>query len=130
MKLNKLTFEWLIYHAKHSERAGHTELQIMEEIETALKAGTLEIEGYVRADHFADADKMVWTKFDSGKTDTYPPKTMFLAWGFPDPDCGETPTWFVCWRNEFGLSCDESAYPEIHYWKPLPKPPVETEAGK
>lgn len=30
-----------------------------------LKDDTLEIEGYIRADHFADADKKVsWTKFD------------------------------------------------------------------
>lgn len=39
----------------------------------ALLAGTLEIEGYIRADHFADAGKMGWTKFDPDKRDTYPP---------------------------------------------------------
>lgn len=71
-----------------------------------------------------------WTKFDSSKGDTYPPKEMFLAWGLPDPDCSETPIWFVCWRNDYGFGCDESAYPEVHYWRPLPKPPVETEAKK
>ena len=66
-----------------------------------------------------------WTKFDSSKVDTYPPKGMFLAWGLPSPDYGGSPTWFVCWRNNYGFSCDESAYPEVHFWKPLPEPPQE-----
>ena len=67
-----------------------------------------------------------WTKFDPSKVNTYPPKEMFLAWGLPSPDYGGSPTWFVCWRNSYGFSCDESAYPEVLYWRPPPNPPVES----
>lgn len=96
----------------------------------ALLAGTLEIEGYIRADHFADAGKMGWTKFDPDKRDTYPPPKgkEFLAWGLPDPDFSKAPTFFVCWRSSFGFSCDASACPEIHFWRPLPPPPGKEEA--
>ena len=72
--------------------------------------------------------QLKWTKFDSSKGDTYPPKGMFLAWGWPSPDYryqGCSPTWFICWRNDYGFSCDESAYPEVHYWRHLPDPPQE-----
>lgn len=98
--------------------------------QNALQDGTLEIEGYEREDHFADAGKMGWTKFDSCKGATYPPKGKFLAWGLPDPDCDGTPTEFFCWRDDDGFSCHESAYPEVLYWRPRPKPPQETEEGK
>lgn len=94
----------------------------------ALLAGTLEIEGYERKDHFADAGKMAWTKFDSGERATYPPKwEEVLAWGLPDPDSSETPTFFMCWRSSFGFSCEASSYPEVHFWRPLPKPPGKEE---
>lgn len=124
MKLNKLTFEWLIYHAKHSERAGHTELQIMEEIETALKAGTLEIEGYVRADHFADADKMVWTRFDPNDPKTFPPETGYYIVSIVEQDFTET--FYFDGRDDTVRDWTG----EVTHWRPLPKPPVESEVGK
>ena len=101
---------------------------LIEKVE-ALQNEELEIEGYERTDHLRDLAKMAdeWMKFDSCKGDTYPPKEKFLAWGLPDPDCDGTPTEFFCWRDDFGFSCNESAYPEIHFWRPLPKPPVESE---
>lgn len=103
-----------------------------EHVIDALEKGTLEIEGYERKDHLRDTTKMAdeWTKFDSCKGDTHPPKEKFLAWGLPDPDCDGTPTEFFCWRDDFGFSCNESAYPEIHFWRPRPNPPQESEAGK
>lgn len=48
MQLNKNTLQWLIYHALHSDVAGHVELNLIEEIDEALKDGTLDIEGYER----------------------------------------------------------------------------------
>lgn len=96
----------------------------------ALEAGTLEIEGYERKDHLRDVTKMAdeWTKFDSGKGVTYPPEgEEVLAWGLPNPDISNATTLFVCWRSSFGFSCDASAYPEIHFWRPLPPPPTESE---
>lgn len=49
----------------------------MNDIKNALIEDDLEIEGYIRADHFRDATKMVneWTRFDhcNWKTFTYYP---------------------------------------------------------
>lgn len=105
-------------------------IEEVEEVIEALQNEELEIEGYVRKDHFRGITKMVdeWTKFDSCKVDTYPPKEKFLAWGLPDPDCDGTPTEFFCWRDNYGFSCNESALPEVHFWRPLPPPPGKEEA--
>ena len=114
MKLSKLTLEWLIYHALHSDVAGYTEFKIIKEIDEAFEDGTLEIEGY---------EQSKWTRFDPKDESTYPPKGKFLAYGG-----------FECEPQGifFGLSYDNKstriAYGKVlKYWRPLPKPPQETE---
>ncbi len=97
-------------------------IEKVEEVIEALQNNELEIEGY---------EHVKWTKFDPGKRVTYPPKgEEVLAWGLPSPDDSEVPTLFVCWRSCLGFSCEASAYPEIHFWRPLPPPPGKEEAGK
>lgn len=88
----------------------------------ALLAGTLEIEGYIRADHFADAGKMGWTKFDPNDPKTFPPKGKFL--------------YFDGFGIAIGihLQCERKdgfvhVYRKITHWRPLPKSP-QTEVGK
>lgn len=118
----KMTYDFLRseYLCEKTE-CNRKRLDEFSDIIDEIDNGKLAIEGYERSE---------WTKFDSSKGNTYPPKEMFLAWGLPDPDCSDTPTVFVCWRNNYGFSCDESAYPEVHFWRPLPKPPQETEEAK
>ena len=105
----------------------HTGNSLYAEAMADLEEGVLDIEGYKSTDHFRDVTKMVdeWTKFDSSKGSTYPPNGKFLAWGLPDPDGYGAPTEFICWRDDGGFSCHESADPEVLYWQPLPNPPVE-----
>lgn len=88
-----------------------------------LDNNTLEIEGYVRADHFADDSKKVsWTKFDPNDPKTFPPVGGFLylknysgsvAYNVGYRASGETDERFgyVFW--EWGMT----------HWRPLPKPP-------
>ena len=131
MKLNKITFQWLIYHALHSDTAGHAELKIIEEIEKALSEDTLEIEGYERKDHFRDAAKMVdeWTKFDPNDPTTFPKEG--------------TPVLFISYNpiDKWGMLAEIASDDVIDNWKNIsrlfssvfwrevkfPKPPVETE---
>lgn len=93
--------------------------------QNALQEGTLEIEGYERADHFADDSKMGWTKFDPNDPKTFPPEqSVFLAFG--NPDIGEelADQIFICWRLfEWDFSSVDGGDPEVKYWRPLPKPP-------
>lgn len=125
MKLNNKDLHYALWCAeKHTGNSLYTEA--MADLEEAI----LEIEGYLREDHFADAGKMGWTKFDPDKKDTYPPKGEFIAWGLPDPDGYGAHVEFFCWRDDDGFSCHESAYPEVLYWQPRPKPPVEKERSK
>ena len=115
MTLSKLTFQWLIYHAKHSLEAGHTELQIVEEIESALKAGTLEIEGY---------ERVQWTKFNPNDPKTFPPcniKILLTLAGADEDVLCIFQTHRQERQNARGLPA-----PFTH-WRPLPKPPVESE---
>lgn len=79
--------------------------------------GKFEIEGYERVE---------WTRFNPKDESTYPPKGKFLAYGG-----------FECEPQGifFGLSYDNKstriAYGKVlKYWRPLPKPPQETEEGK
>lgn len=86
----------------------------------ALKDGTLDVEGY---------ERVQWKKFDFYKEDTYPAKlTPILAFGFPNPDNSLMPEFFVC---QLSVMCDfiskESYDAKVILWRPLPKPPIETE---
>lgn len=88
----------------------------------ALEAGMLEIEGYT-------LDK--WTKFNPDDTSTYPPicdSVLFLVyWKHFDPSM------------RIGYYINDEFYGERGnyirgfskiFWRPLPPPPVETEAAK
>lgn len=92
--------------------------------QNALQDGTLEIEGYVRKDHFRDAAKMVdeWVKFDPNDPKTFPPKGKFLYFdGF-----GIAIGVYLQCDTENGFA---HVYREITHWRPLPKPP-QTEEKK
>lgn len=117
MKLSKLTLQWLVHHALHSDVAGYTEFKIVKEIEEALENGTFEIEGYQR-------DK--WIKLNRNNKKTFPPKGEFLG-------CFITGYRAICIREDEESDeefASEERYPGLAYWRPLPKPPIETEAEK
>lgn len=92
-------------------------------------ANELEIEGYVRADHFADAEKMLWTKFDPNDPKTFPKddesvlvyydgEIVWLEAHVCDGYCTFfSPEWNPKMKH-------------ITHWRPLPKPPQETEERK
>lgn len=132
MKLSKEDLKRLVWHSQGglNDCDSLAWLELIDGILNGRYDEPLEIEGYIREDHFADASKMGWTKFDPDKEDTYPPKGEFIAWGLPDPDCYGAHVEFFCWRDDGGFSCNESAYPEVLYWQPSPKPPVEKERSK
>ena len=94
------------------------------EIHDAFINKTLEIEGYERSD---------WTRFDPKDPKTFPPDDkIVLAYGLPDPlknrSCA---VYFFAWADSAGMFLgQESADPEVHFWRPLPKPPQETEVEK
>ena len=94
--------------------------ELFSDLEQAENNDTLEIEGY---------ERVQWTKFDSCKLDTYPTKlTPILAFGFPNPDNNLMPEFFVC---QLSVMCDfiskESYDAKVLFWRPLTKPPIETE---
>lgn len=88
----------------------------------ALKYKELEIEGYVREDHFRDATKMAggWTKFDSGNPKTFPEHGSLVLMCRKDG--------VVCFGHFFDGDEKRSYWGhEVTHWKPLPEPPVEME---
>lgn len=113
MKLNKNTLQWLIYHALHSNVAGHAELNLIEEIDEALKDDTLEIEGY---------EKSEWIKFDRGNPDTYPPRNQHIIAYSP----GHISTLY-CFSKEAETDEQFANNFSVRYgfthWKPGPKAP-------
>jgi hypothetical protein len=117
MKLSKLTLEWLIYHAQHSDVAGYTELKIIEEINEALSDDTLEIEGY---------EKSEWIKFDPDNPKTFPPQTEE---GYIIAYENETVATGIWWGAE-KIFISVPRKKGITHWRPLPKPPTETEEAK
>lgn len=95
----------------------------------ALSNGTLEIEGYVRADHFADDSKKVdgWIRFDPEDKKTFPKKYPVLV----HLDYGGIEICTLFFDEKFQTGVGDSFAPEkITHWRPLPKPPVESEVGK
>lgn len=114
MKLNKITFKWLVYHALHSNAAGQTELNIIKEIDEALEAGTLKIEDYSRDE---------WIKLDLNDPKTFPPKTNEYIVAIEGHSTSTT--------RKYSAEYLEFFAPEkITHWRPLPKPPVESEVCK
>ncbi|MBR5621866.1 MAG: hypothetical protein IKW49_01625 [Opitutales bacterium] len=90
-----------------------------ENISSALEKGTLEIEGYERA---------TWTKFDKNDPSTYPPVGHHIIAYSPGHMS-------VLFRYSLATETDEQfadrftqRYGFTH-WRPLPNPPVETEAS-
>ena len=90
--------------------------ELFRDLEQAANNDTLEIEGYQR-------DK--WIKLNRNNKKTFPPKGKFLG-------CFITGYTAICIRED-EVPDEEFASGEIcpglAYWRPLPKPPVETEKG-
>lgn len=110
-----------------------------------LEDDTIEIEGYIRADHFDDAEEKVWTRYIPNKPHTHPESGEFvltcmkgdmevvefkagagfyfyneeLGWTFVDD-----PYFPLFWRH---LPQPPKELKESPRCRPLPKPPVETE---
>ena len=127
MKLSDKDLHYALWCAEN-----HTGNSLYTEAMADLEDGTLEIEGYIREDHFADASKMVdeWVKFDPDDPKTFPPCSA--------PVFGEPAFYFVRingqtqiaeWDNDYVafLIDDHEA---ITHWQPLQEPPKETEEGK
>lgn len=91
----------------------------MDDIKNALIEDDLEIEGYIRADHFRDAAKMVneWTKFD-----TEDPKTLLEKF---ERVLFSMDGVIMCGTIQDILTAKWRGAEQI-YWRPLPKPPVES----
>lgn len=120
MKLSKLTLEWLIYHAQHSDAAGYTELKIIEEINEALSDNTLEIEGYTRDE---------WIKVVLGDPKTFPPRDKELILAQRNKILGLYQPLPICFepkeKNFERLPCFRGEF--ITHWRLAPKPPTEKE---
>lgn len=85
--------------------------RLASEARAALEAGTLEIEGYERA---------TWTRFDVNNPKTFPPKTGEYVVAIEGRSTSTT--------RKFSTEYSEFFAPEkITHWRPLPKPPVESE---
>lgn len=116
MKLSDKDLHYALWRAeKHTGNSLYTEAM------AGLEDGTLEIEGY---------ERVQWTKFDPDDPKTFPEDDkMVLAYGFPDPDDNRScAVYFFAWADSAGVFAgQESADPEVHFWRPLPKPPVEQE---
>lgn len=134
MKLSKLTLEWLIYHAQHSDVAGHTELKIIEEINEALLDNTLEIDGY---------EKSEWIKLDKNDLKTFPQidGEEVLLYVTYHEYYGKhkkiiihaTVNWISnseCYFSDFNGDEVHNNVDDITHWQPLPNPPTETEVQK
>ena len=122
MKLSKEEFlEVLMEAAHHTSKING---QKCVEIHDALLDNALEIDGY---------ERVQWTRFDWDNPKTFPPDDkIVLAYGLPDPlknrSCA---VYFFAWADSAGMFLgQESAAPEVHFWHPLPPPPVETEESK
>lgn len=127
MKLSKEDLRFALWRTMHADSDDDVFFKAM----CALDAKTLEIEGYVRADHIADVSKKVdeWTKFDPDNPATFPPVGLYLYIEKVDEYSG-----LERMRIGFRVHGDDklfldTSYFEIKYWRPLPKPPTETEAG-
>ena len=125
MKLSKITLEWLIYHAQHSDVAGCTELNILKEINKALSDNTLEIEG---------SEKSEWIKLDKNDLKTFPQRDGEEVLLYVTLNNGEkiiiqsTSNWISnseCYFSDFNGDEVHDNVADITHWMPFPKPPTE-----
>lgn len=97
--------------------------ELFRNLECAAGNNTLEIEGY---------ERVQWTKFDPNAPKTFPPKGAFLlVKDVEDDETGGTmriTAHGLRWesRNEDFATNNK----DLKYWRPFPKPPVETEGKK
>ena len=113
-----------------------------------LESNTLEIEGYIRADHFDEAEEMMWTLYNPDKPHTHPESNEFVltcmkgdmevvefktgaGFCFYNEDLGWTfvddPYFPLFWRH---LPKPPKEIKKSSCWRPLPNPHVETESQK
>lgn len=89
-------------------------IEKVEEVIEALQNEELEIEGYERAN---------WVKFDPNDEATHPMKTdeylvALDGWAFAQA--------VIFYKSKSAFDTQEN----VTHWRPLPKPPVETEDGE
>lgn len=87
-------------------------IEKVEKVIEALQNEELEIEGYSRDE---------WTRFDPENSNTFPPPGHYLC-AYKDDEV------YPAYRSD---KCNDEIFAslphDITYWRPLPKPPVETE---
>lgn len=110
MKIRQLDLQSLLYQVNGLS----VDHQIAMRVIRALENNALEIEGYERSE---------WMCFNPNDPKTYPPKGWFLGYVagtivqlLRHPE--ETDEYFA---NKFSIKN------HLTHWRPLPKPPVETE---
>ena len=144
MKLSKQQLSDIIYTPVIRDELD----RLASEARAELEAGTLEIEGYVRADHFDDAEEKVWTRYIPNKPHTHPEPGEFVltcmkgdmevvefkagaGFYFHSETFGRTfvndPYFPLFWRH---LPKPPKEFNGSPSWRSVPKPPVETEETK
>ena len=97
--------------------------ELFRNLECAAGNNTLEIEGY---------ERVQWTRFDPNDPKTFPPLGEFIGY-FIDGRYKENGFQFICHREENDtddLFAEHLIFGPLTHWRPLPKPPVETEGKK
>lgn len=93
----------------------------MNDIKNALIENDLEIEGYIREDHFSSVSKMVdeWTRFDADDPKTFPKEeTDYIVL----LNYGEIKI-IKWWESIQAFTINYN--PNITHWRPIPSLPVE-----
>ena len=158
MKLSKEDLKFVLYIAKeyyqnsaNSDYPGKDDKkngELFDQLFSKARYGTLEIEGYIRADHFDDAEEKLWTRYIPNKPHTHPESGEFvLTCVKGDMEVLEfkAGAGFYYYNEELGWTfVNDSYFPlfwrhlpqppkelkESQRWRPVPKPPVETEETK
>ena len=118
MKIRQLDLQSLLYQVNGLS----VDHQVAMGVIQALENNTLEIEGYTRDE---------WIEFDQNNRKTFPPmyeSVLFLVyWKCFDPSMK------IGFYNNVEFQDDRGHYIRAFskiLWRPLPKPPVETEEQK
>ena len=111
----KMTYDFLRgqYICERTE-CNRKRLDEFSDIIDEIDNGKLEIEDY---------ERVQWTRFDANDPSTFPPKTDEYIVAIDGRSTSTT--------RKFSVEYAEFFSPEkITHWRPLPKPPVETEETK